>query len=206
MIIALILLSSIIIILTTLIRQRLSVPELSMQKIKNSFVLFFGFISISSLIMIFLCNNFSLKFSKNFGFVDNIFNITFMLSAFIFCFFSFDLLNKLSLKDNPADMCFIYYKKFILITMFTQKTCYIFNILLISLYNPMIYTEKILLSSMIFTMNLNCITYFFMFTMFIFTLKYDLTYVNMQLEVIPDLEFFMDAEEEALKAQFEKMI
>ena len=78
--------------------------------------------------------------------------------------------------------------------------------MLISLYNPMIFTEKILLSLMIFTMNINCIVFFYMFSLFVFTMKYDLYYVNLQLEVIPDLEFFLDAQEELLRAQMGKLI
>ena len=70
----------------------------------------------------------------------------------------------------------------------------------------MIFTEKILLSSMIFTINVNCIIFYYMFAMFIFSMKYDLYYVNLQLEVIPDLEFFLDAQEELMKSQMDKII
>lgn len=206
MLIALFFLSAIITILTTLIRQRLSVPELSKQKHKNSLVLFFGIISISSLFMIFILDKYSMTLSRNLGFVDNIFNIVFMLSSFIFCFFSFDLLNKLSLKENPADLGYLFYKKFLLIFMFTQQACYIFNYLLISLYNPMIFTEKILLSTMVILINVNSIAFYYMFAVFVFTMKYDLSYVNMQLEVLPDLEFFLSEQEDLIKSQMDKMI
>lgn len=206
MLIALIFLAGIITVLTTLIRQRLSVPELSKQKIKNSLILFFGFLAIFCLVMIFIFNNFSTDLSRKIGFVDNIFNVYFMLSAFIFCFFTFDILNKLSWKEKPLNFFYIYYKKFLLICMFTQKVCYMFNFVLISFYNPMINSEKILLSAMVFTINLNCIVYYFMFAMFVYSMKYDLCYVNMQLEVIPDLEFFVDENEDMLLEQIGKII
>ena len=91
--------------------------------------------------------------------------------------------------------------------MFTQTSCYIFNYFLVSFYNPLIFTEKVLLSAMILTINVNCILNYFMFAMFVYTMKYDLYYVNMQLEIIPDLEFFLDAQEELMKnQQIEKMI
>jgi hypothetical protein len=197
---------AIIIILTTLTRQRLSVPELSMQKMKNSLVLFFGLISISSLFFTFILNDLSMKISRKIGFVDNIFIITFMLSSFIFCFFSYDLLQKLSFKENSRIINYLYFKKVLLISMFTQAAFYITSFFLISFYHPVIFTEKILLSSMILTINLNSIAFYFMFVIFIYTMKYDLYYVNLQLVVIPELEFFLDAEEELLKNQIEKMI
>jgi hypothetical protein len=204
--ISLIFLSAIITILTTLMRQRLSVPELSNQKFKNSLVLFFGFISIISLFMIFFLNKLSLYFSRIHGLIDIIFNITFMLSSFISCLYSYNLLNKLPLKENPANFGYNYYKKIILIGMFTQLTFYMFNYFLISFYNPLILTEKILLSGMIIFININFFIYYFLFAIFIYTLKYDLYYVNLQLEIIPDLEFFLDAKEELIRNHYEKMI
>lgn len=207
MFIALILLSAIIIYLTALVRQRLSVPELSKQKYINSLVLFFGFISVGSLLMIYILNSFSLNFSKKFNFVDNLFNIIFMLSAFIFCYLSFNLLN-LSFKEKPLDLIYFSYKKIILIGMFIQKDLYMFNFVLISSYVPIVYTEKILISLMILIININCVLFHLFFALFIYTLKYDLFHVNLQLEIIPDLEFFMDAnkEEFSVKKKMEKIL
>jgi len=163
-------------------------------------VLFFALISLTSLMMIFLFNESAIFFTKNFGLIDNLFIILFMLSGFIFCYFSFDILNKLSLKEKPADFTYIYFKKFILISMFTQKASYLFNYFLISLYQPLVNSEKILLSLMIIVININCIMYFYLFTIFIFTFKYDLYYVNLQLELIPEIEFFTDGDESLRKA------
>ncbi len=129
-----------------------------------------------------------------------------MLSGFISCFFSYDLLNKLLLIEKPANFYYIYYKKTILIGMFSQMIFYMFNYYLISFYNPLILTEKILLSGMIILININSIIYYFLYAIFIYTLKFDLYYVNMQLEIIPDLEFFLDAKEELLRNQYGKMI
>lgn len=90
--------------------------------------------------------------------------------------------------------------------MFTQKASYILNSLLISYYNPLIYTEKVLLSTLIVMINLNCVLFFYLFIVFIFTMKYDIYYVNLQLELIPEIEFFSDAEEEYLKKKMGKFI
>jgi hypothetical protein len=178
-----------------LVKQRVSVPELSNQKFKNYSILLFAIILISSLIMIFLFNDIAIVFTKNINLIDNIFNIIFMLSAFLFSYYNFEILNRLSLREKPIDYKIIYYKKFILISMFSQKMSYIINYILISYYHPIIYSEKILLSSLIIIINFNCIAFYFLFAFFIFTLKYDIYYVNLQLQLIPEIEFFTDDNE-----------
>jgi hypothetical protein len=177
-----------------------------MHKIKNSLVYFFGLISISSIFLTFILTDISMKLSRYIGFADNIFMITFMLSSFIFCCFSNDLFNKLSFKEKPADYSYLIFKKLILISMFIQTILYITNYFMISFYEPLIYTEKILLSTLILIINVNNVIFYYMFAIFVYTMKYDIYYINLQLQVIPELEFFLDTEEELLENQIEKMI
>lgn len=80
--------------------------------------------------------------------------------------------------------------------MFVQLVCYNLNLLLVSYYNPVIYSEKILISSMILILNINSICYYVMQTFFILTLTHDLHYVNLYLKIRPDLEYFIEHDDD----------
>lgn len=138
----------------------------------------------------------TLAFSRSFGLVENIFQPFYILSSFLFSLFSFDLLRKISFTEQPVDNKYLTCKKLVLIFMFVQLICYLFNLLFISFYNPMIYTEKVLISSMIIMINLNSLFYSLMQIFFVLTLKHDLYYVSLHLEIRPDLEYFIECDED----------
>jgi len=76
----------------------------------------------------------------------------------------------------------------------------------ISFYNPIIYTEKVLISSMIAMINVNSFFYLLMQIFFVLTLKHDLFYVNLHLEIRPDLEYFIECDrDEDFQATAERM-
>lgn len=79
--------------------------------------------------------------------------------------------------------------------MFINLCSYILSLVIISFYNPIIFSEKILFSLLILLINLNSTFILIMQYTFIFTLKYDLYYVNLNLEVQPDMEYFFYQEE-----------
>lgn len=94
------LLSTITYTLYSLIRQRISVPELKYLKFNN--LLFISF--ATSLVPILLLTTFYYKefdmFSKfKLKIYDNVLNIVFMLFSFLVCFFSKKLLDKFSSQD-----------------------------------------------------------------------------------------------------------
>lgn len=149
----------------------------------------------SILIQTFLSKE-TLAFSRSIGLVENIFQLFYILSSYLFCFLSYDLLRKISFMEHPVDNKYLVFKKLVLIFMFMQLICYIFNLLFISFYNPIIYTEKVLISSMILLINLNTVFYYIMQIFFVLTLKHDLYYVNLHLEIRPDLEYFIECDED----------
>lgn len=141
------------------------------------------------------CSNYTLFVSRSIGFIEDIFYLFYLIFSFLFSYFTFDILSKISFNEHPADYKYLFLKKGILIFMSIQLVSYILNLILISFYNPIIFTEKILLSSLIFGININSVMFIIMQYTFIFTLKYDLYYVNLNLEVRPDLEYFEDVDE-----------
>lgn len=66
---------------------------------------------------------------------------------------------------------------------------------LVSVYSPVIESEKYLLSILIVCLNANSLLFLLCQVLFIFSLKYDLYYVNLNLQIRPDLEYFVDFDE-----------
>lgn len=174
----------------------MSVPELIKQKPKNFLMLFFGLMTITSNLIQTLLQKETLSFSRSFGLVENIFQLLYILSSFLFSFLSYDLLRKISFTEHPVDNKYLIFKKLVLIFMFVQLICYLFNLLFVSFYNPIIFTEKVLISSMIVMINVNSFFYSIMQIFFVLTLKHDLYYVNLHLEIRPDLEYFIECDED----------
>jgi hypothetical protein len=179
-----------------LLKQRISVPELIEQKPKNFLMLLTGLISIVSIFTLTLFSKETSYFSKSFGLVDNLFQTFYMISSFTFCYLSYDLLRKISLNELSGNNKLLIFKNLLLIFMFVQLVCYNLNLLLVSYYNPVIYSEKILISSMILILNINSICYYVMQTFFILTLTHDLHYVNLYLKIRPDLEYFIEHDDD----------
>lgn len=193
--------ASIITILASLLKQRISVPELIDQKPKNFLMLFTGLVSFVSIFTLTFFSRETSYFSKTFGLVDNIFQLFYMVSSFSFSCLSFDLLRKISFNELPVNYKYLTFKKFLLIFMFVQFVCYLFNLLFVSYYNPVIYSEKILISSMILILNANTVFYYVMQIFFVLTLRHDLYYVNLHLEIRPDLEYFIEYDEDNSKSK-----
>lgn len=148
----------------------------------------------------------TMAFSRIFGLVDNIFELIKILASFSFCFLTYDLLERISFPEYPVDYKYLIFKRLLLIFMFIQGSSYLFNFCIISIYNPIIYTEKVLISIMILIININSIFFSIMQVSFIFTLKYDLYYVNLHLEIRPDLENVMEYEEGSLNFNNQKFL
>jgi hypothetical protein len=64
--------------------------------------------------------------------------------------------------------------------------------MLVTYYNPLINPEKFLITILIICLNTNSLLFMALQALFIFSLKYDLYYVNMNLQIRPDLEYFLD--------------
>jgi len=86
-------------------------------------------------------------------------------------------------------------KKYLLIIMIVQLMSYLVSEILVAFYNPTIELEKQLLSNLIFTLSINSIVFVFCFILFVWTLKYDLFFVILNMQIMPDIEYFIDMEE-----------
>lgn len=97
---AIILLTTISYTLYSLIKQRISVPELKYLKLNNLFFMAFAMSLVPILLMTtFYYKEFDLFSKFKLKIYDNILNIVFMLFSFLMCLFSKKLLDKFSSKD-----------------------------------------------------------------------------------------------------------
>jgi len=188
------LLMLIIICLTSLIKQRISVPELKEERWRNYLIIITSCISVFSMISMTYYNKETLKLSRSFGFVDNLMYPVYVLSSFLYCLMTYSLLSKLHDKEmhKTKDSCYIKIKMYLIILMGIQVFCYICSTILVSFYNPIISQEKSLLSLLIINFSINSLLFLSCLVFFIFSLKYDLYYVYMNLQIRPDIEYFID--------------
>ena len=130
------------------------------------------------------------------GIVDNILFFIFICTSFCFCLFSYSLLTTINGNGLRKDQFFITLKKYLLSLMLLQIILYTVSILLVSFYRPTLELEKSLSSSLIICMSINSIIFVFCYLFFIWTLKYDLLFVTLNMQILPDIEYFLDLEEQ----------
>jgi len=194
-VIAQVFLVSAIICLSGLIKQRISVPELIKERWRNYFLVLTCLVSIFAMLGMTFYNEDSMAFSNKIGLVDNIFMFVYILSTFTYCLMTFVLLSRLNINEVPKDCCCLTLKKYLMLIMAVQVFCYFWSVLLVSFYNPIISQEQHLLSLLIICLSVNSFIFIACNLAFVFSLKYDLFYVSMNLQILPDLEYFLDLEE-----------
>lgn len=182
--------------LCILIKQRISVPELRSQ-IWKYFLLVFSLISISFCLCILLFfNSTSLYTSKYLlGLTDNVFFLIYLISLFVFCKISYSFLKKLENPQIPNEKYYLNIKMYLLAVMGIALFQYFFSLLLLSYYQPIIYIEKLLTSTLIILKEINSFLFMMCLVMFVISLKYDFFYLYMDLNTRPDLEYFKEDEE-----------
>jgi len=161
-------------------------------------MVFSGIIAVISISILTFYPKETLNYSILLGFVENIFQLLYMTSSFSFSFLTFELLRKITLIEEFEGTNMLFF-------MFAQFLCYLFNLFFVSFYNPIIYAEKILLSTMILILNVNSVFFSLMQNFFILTLKYDLEYINKHLQVRLDLEYFLEYDEEFIDGKYVKI-
>lgn len=110
--------------LTSLIRQRISVPELIEERWRNYVITITSSISVVTFISMTYYNQETLNFShKNLRFADNVLFILYMISSFLACFMTFKLLSKLNVREVPKDCCCLIMKKYLIFLMGVQVLC-----------------------------------------------------------------------------------
>lgn len=110
--------------LTSLIRQRISVPELIEERWRNYIIIITNLFSVVSFIGMTYFSKETLHFShNNLKFVDNVLFLVYMISSFLACYMTFKLLSKLNLKEMPKDSCYLNIKKYLIYLMTVQVLC-----------------------------------------------------------------------------------
>ena len=180
----------------SLLRQRISVPELKNEKGKY-FLLVFSLISISfsTFILIFFQGTSQNATKHFFGLADNIFFLIQLISSFFFCLISYSFILKLQISMVPKESYYLNIKFYLLALMGITLIQYFFCLLLVSYYNPIIHLEKFLTSVLIILKEVNSILFLFSFMIYVVSMKYDFFYFYLDLNTIPDLEYFIDEEE-----------
>jgi hypothetical protein len=192
-----------IISLSTLIKQRISVPELVSEKKKNYLLILLSLLIVGLSIGLTFFKNETLNFTfQYFGIIDNILYTLYMLSSLLVCFLSFSILNNIDTIGIPIDQKVVKYKKTILYTMFVNIMLYLACLVLVSYYKPTISYDKLFISFIFFLKEINSIFFLLEFMLYNLSLKYDLMYLHMNLNLRPDLEYFMESE----KINFRSML
>jgi len=138
----------------------------------------------------------TLEFSrKKLNLVDNILFLVYILSNYTFCFMSSSMLDSINCKEMPKDKGYTMTKKVLLLIMGLQVFLFVIALLIVSFYVPMIQVEKNLFVLLVSAMGVNSIIFTCCMIFFIWTLRYDLYFVNLNLEILPDIEYFIDFEE-----------
>ena len=117
--------------LTSMIRQRISVPELIGEKWRNYTIIISSSVSVTCMILLLYFNKETLLFSqKVVGSVDNIIFLVYIISSFVYCYMTYKLLSKLTIREVPKDCSCIVFKKYLMLLMGIQVfTCkFIFKI------------------------------------------------------------------------------
>jgi len=76
--------------------------------------------------------------------------------------------------------------------MLLQFILYTVSLCLVSFYDPRLDIEKKLSSILIICMSISSITFMLCFLFYVWTLKYDLHFVRLTLQILPDKEYFID--------------
>lgn len=67
---------------------------------------------------------------------------------------------------------------------------------MISYYEPVIAIEQFMMSVLVVCLNVNSIVFLACFMVFVLTLKYDLFFIGLNLQFRPDMEYFVDFEDQ----------
>ncbi len=184
-------------------------PELIKEKWRIYVALISTTISVTCVVVLLFYNIESLLLSKTvLKLVDNVIFPIWMGMSLTYCVMSFSLLEKLEMKDIQSNKSCLSFKKSNLFLMTIQfivckyKNNFIDSVsmVLISFYNPLVGSEIFLVDLMIVCMFINSVLFVLSNILFIYSLKYDLDYVKLNLLIQPDLEYFIDLEG-AIKSQ-----
>jgi hypothetical protein len=162
-------------------------------------------VSTVSLFVLIFYNKETKAFSNEIGLLDNIVFLAYIISTYIYCVLSFSLLQCMNISYIPKSNFFLSLKKMILFIMTLQVlSCKIYNnnpldtlsLLLTSYYTPVISIEVMLSSVLLLCLYINSVFFFVSYMFFILSLNYDMYYISLNLQVRPDIEYFIDIDDD----------
>jgi len=193
-----ILLAFIIYNLASLIKQRMSVPEFNKDKGKFNLLVFSLLSETLFQMQIIFQNDTFLQLSRNYlKLTDNILTLCLIISIFGICLTTYLLLLRLDISGLPKESYYLHIKSYLLTIMGVTLFHYVVCLLLSSYYNPVIYIEKLMLGFIITCKEANLIVFFLCYFVFIISMKYDFYYLYLNLNVRPDIEFFIGDEDDS---------
>lgn len=155
-----------------------------------------SFISVISLIGLTFYNESTLRFSKQtLNIVDNILFLNYVCSSFAFCYLSYIILLKIDISGIQKESSYLMAKRITLYLMGFSLIIYFISLLLVSFYNPIIQIEKKLFTFLVICKEAISMLFILTYLIFVLSLKYDLFYVHLSLQIRPDVEFFVDHDE-----------
>lgn len=184
--------------LSSLIKQRISVPERNHQKGKYFLLVFILLLQSFSMFFLTFFYKISLFATKKYlCLTDNIFFLVNLISTYMFCVLLNYFLLKIEISKFQKESYYLNIKKYLLVIMGITMLHYFICLLLISYYNPVIYFEKFVMSALIVCKEINSILYLLCFILFVNSMKYDFFYMYLDLNSRPDLDYFIEEEERA---------
>jgi len=182
------------------VNQRISVPELIKQKSNNNIIFYSSIISILSLIGLTFFGDKTLLLSKRFLYLcDDVLFLIFLISLYTICSYSIRILNSLEVSGIKKDNFYFIMKNSLLVFMTISLYIYSINLLVLSYYTPYIKIEKLLTSVFIVCKEITSIIFLLFFSMFALSFKYDLYYLKLNLNIRPDVEYFLDISDLRIK-------
>ena len=180
--------------------QRISVPELIKQKSNNNLIFYSSIISIVSLIGLTFFGDKTLLLSKRFlHLCDDLLFLIFLISLYTICSYSIRILNSLEVSGIKKDNFYYIMKNSLLIFMTISLYIYSINLLVVSYYTPYIKIEKIFTSVFVVCKEITSIIFLLLFSMFALSFKYDFYYLKLNLNIRPDVEYFLDISDFRIK-------
>lgn len=152
-------------------------------------------ITVISIIGLTFYQNRTMEFTKaHLGLSDNILFLTYIICSFMICLLSISILLKMETLGLPKDENILKKKKLILYIIIVNIMLYISCLSLVSYYKASIKIEKVFISIMFLLKEINAIMLILNFMLFTLSLKYDLSYIHLNLNMRPDMEYFVEYE------------
>ena len=184
LVIAQLMLLSTTIILSAHYAQRFNVPELNKEKRQNHLLMLSNTISFMTILLLIYDYPFTVFISIKCNLRDNLVYLAYLLSTYAYCCITFIFHNTLNRTQ---------YIKFLLLSIMTINVfVYLFALILVSFYQPIILIELYSISVLMLCLNVSSYLFHITLILFIPTLCLDFNCLTQSMEATPEIEFFVD--------------